>query len=146
MSLNEKKNFKWPWSWPNCFTFTNTSLLTFFNLYLIWTKNNISRLWLKCMMSLLTFLPVPQGEPGIPRPVQRSMRSGHWGQTGQGHCPQRSTISDKVVYRVLLNCHHIWTKWSNRNYGSYDVYNKFVSKNVLNLHSLNSNDSSCKYF
>lgn len=61
----------------------------------------------KCITSLSTFLPVPQGEPGIPRPVQRSMKSGHWGQTGQGHCLQRSTISDIVVYRVLPGCHHI---------------------------------------
>lgn len=97
-------------------------------------------------MTSSLILPVPQGEPGIPRPVQRSTRSGHWGQTGQGHCLLRSTISDIVVYRVLPGCHHIWTKWSNQNYGSYDVQNKFVTKNVLNLHSLKFNDSSCKYF
>lgn len=42
-----KKKFKWPWSWPNCITFTNTSLWTFFNLYLFWTKNKISWPWSK---------------------------------------------------------------------------------------------------
>lgn len=70
-------------------------------------KTKFHDLHQKYITSLLTFLPVPQGEQGIPRPVQRSMKSGHWGQTGQGHCLLKSTISDIFVYRVLPGCHHI---------------------------------------
>lgn len=47
---------------------------------------------------------LPQVNPDIPRLVKGPLRSGHWGQTDQGHYLRRSTISDTAVYRELQNC------------------------------------------
>ena len=59
------------------------------------------------MNNHVVFLPPQAEEPGIPPLVQRSGRSGHWGQTAPVRCPQQRTTSDTAVYRARRDCHRI---------------------------------------